>query len=253
MRSRCRRWGSSDLNLAAALHDLVVVGVELGAGELIEPVGRMSGRQVEEDVELAVERLEPCARQGGAGALQMGVGEPPGDPHHHRRHVLDRLGQEDMQVARGRAFAGQPLGLGRQRAHHRPVDGMAEQPEGRTQAAQRHPRLVDADRPAALQDDGAVLAEVGMAVGHDVAQRDVGRGGGGKSGIEGRHAGADRSGRKRPGNRKERQSDEGFMTCCKQHFACIFRRFRWPGRRLAATFPLVSGSGRWPRCPRVGP
>ena len=28
-----------------------------------------------------------------------------------------------------------------------------------------------------------------MAVGHDVAQRNIGRGRGGKSGIEGRHAG----------------------------------------------------------------
>jgi hypothetical protein len=39
-----------------------------------------------------------------------------------------------------------------------------------------------------LQNDGAVLAKVGMAVGHDVAQRNVGRCRGGKSGIEGRHA-----------------------------------------------------------------
>ena len=229
MRSRCRRWRIERFELGAALHDLVVVGVELVAGKLVEPVGRMSRRQVEEDVELAVERLEPRARKGGAGALQMGVGQPPGDPRHHRRHVLDRLGQEDMQVARGRAFAGQPLGLGRQRPHHRPVDGMAEQAEGRAQAAQRHPRLVDADRPAALQDDGAVLAEVGMAVGHDVAQRHIGRGRGGESGIEGRHAGPDRSGRKRPGNRKERQSDEGFMTCASQHFACTFRRISLAG------------------------
>ena len=247
MRSRCRRWGSSDSNLRAALHDLVVVGVELGAGEFIEPVGGMSGRQVEENVELAVERLEPRTGKGRAGALQMGVGEPPGDPRHHRRHLLDRLGQEDVQVARGRAFAGQPLGLGRQRAHHRAVDGMAEQAEGRAQAAQGHPRLVDADRPAALQDDGAVLAKVGMAVGHDVAQRNIGRGRGGKSGIEGRHAGADRSGRKRPGNRKERQSDEGFMTSARQHFVCIFGRFRWPGRRLdrdvSTLFP-VAADGR---------
>ena len=181
--------GIERFELAAALHDLVVVGIELARGELVEPVGRMSRRQVEENVELAVERLEPCARQGRAGALQMGGGEPPGDPRHLRGHILDRLGQEDVQVARGRAFAGQPLGLGRQRAHHRPVDGMAEQAERRAQPAQRHPRLVDADRPAAFQHDGAVLEKIGMAVGHDVAQRDIGRGRGGQSGIEGRHAG----------------------------------------------------------------
>jgi hypothetical protein len=36
---------------------------------------------------------------------------------------------------------------------------------------------------------------------------------------------ADRSGQKGPGNRKERQSDEGFVTCVMQHLACIFRDF----------------------------
>jgi len=84
--------------------------------------------------------------------------------------------------------AGQPFGFGRQRPHHRPVDGMAEQAEGGAQAAQRHAGLVDADRPAARQDDGAVLAKVGMAVRQDVAQGDIRRGRGSEAGIEGRHA-----------------------------------------------------------------
>ena len=66
---------------------------------------------------------------------------------------------------------------------------MAEQAESRAQAAQRHARLMDTDGPAAFQHDGAILAEVGVAVGHDMAQRDIGRGRGGQSGIKGRHAG----------------------------------------------------------------
>ena len=94
-----------------------------------------------------------------------------------------------MEVARRGAFAGQPLGLGRERAHDRPVDGALEQAEGRAQPAQRHPRLVDADRPAARQDDGAVLHQVGMARRHDVPQRDIGGGIGGEPGVRLSHAG----------------------------------------------------------------
>ncbi len=184
----------------------------------------MGRRQVDEDVELAVEGLEPRAGKGRAGALQIGVGQPAGDAL--RPSAATSSTVSVRKTCRSRAGAHSPashLASADSARHHRPVDGMAEQAEGRAQAAQRHARLVDADRPAALQDDGAVLAEVGMAVGHDVAQRDIGRGRGGETGIEGRHAGPTVAARKRPGNCKERQSDEGFVTCSKQHFACTFR------------------------------
>ena len=50
------------------------------------------------------------------------------------------------------------------------------------------------------------------------------------------HAGPDRNGRQRPGNRKERHSDEGFISALGLRFAGLFRRFRWPAMRLAGRF-----------------
>ena len=112
--------------LAAALHDLVMAFVEHGAGEFVEPLMAVGGRQGDKAVELAVEALEAGAREGGAGALEMGLGQPVGDPLHQRRCVLHGFVEKDMEIARRRAFAGQPFGLGRERAHDRPVDGAAE-------------------------------------------------------------------------------------------------------------------------------
>ena len=174
---------------AAAVQDLVMARVEHRAGEFVEARGGAGRRQGDEGVELAVEALEAGARQGRAGALQMDLGQPIADPPDDRRHVGHGLVEKDMEVARRRAFAGQPLGFGRQRPHDRPVDGALEQAEGRAQPAQRHPRLVDADRPAAGQDDGAVFQQVGMALRHDVPQRDIGGGIGGEAGVGGSHAG----------------------------------------------------------------
>ena len=149
----------------------------------------LAGDSAGEGLELAVEALEAGAGQGRAGALQMGLGQPVADSPDDRRHVAQRLVEEDMEVARRGAFAGQPLGFGRERAHDRPVDGALEQAEGRAQPAQRHPGLVDADRPAARQDDGAILHQVGMARRHDVPQRDIGGGIGGEPGVRLSHAG----------------------------------------------------------------
>jgi hypothetical protein len=94
-----------------------------------------------------------------------------------------------MEVARRRAFAGQPFGLGRQRPHDRSVDGTLEQAERRAQPAQRHPRLVDADRPAAGEDDGAVFQQVSMAIRHNVPQRNIGGGIGAEACVGRSHAG----------------------------------------------------------------
>ena len=106
-----------------------------------------------------------------------------------------------MQVAGRRAFAGQPFRLGRQRAHDaafgRAVDRAAEQGERGAQAAQRDPRLVDADRPAAGQHDRAIFQQVGMAFRHDLPQSPIGRGvGGERSAMQG-----EPSGQRLPGNR----------------------------------------------------
>ena len=108
-----------------------------------------------------------------------------------------------MQVARRRAFAGQPLRFGGERADQagfgRPDHGAAKEAEGRAQAAQRHPCLVDADRPAAFQDDGAIFLEIGVALRHDLPQGRIWWGIGGKRAG---HAGPNRSRRRLPGNRK---------------------------------------------------
>jgi hypothetical protein len=233
--------------LVAAPHGLVVALVEHGAGEFVEALVRAGGWQGDEGLELAVKALEAGARQGGAGALEMGLGQPVGDPLHGRRHVLHGFVEKDMEVARRRAFAGQPFGLGRERAHDRAVDGAPEQPKGGAQAAQRHSGLVDADRPAALQGDSAILQKVGMALPHDVPQRDIGGGVGGEAGSGLSHFRPDRSGRRGPGNRKERHSDEGFIAAVQLQFVGVFWRFRLPAMRLAGR-----GRGRFRWRPTAG-
>ena len=141
-----------------------------------------------------------------------------------------------MEVARRGAFAGQPLGFGRERAHDRPVDGALEQAEGRAQPAQRHPGLVDADRPAARQDDGAVLQQVGMARRHDVPQRDIGGGIGGEPGVRLSHAGPTvTAGRDRATAKNDTLMKVLFQPS-ELRFAGLFRCFRWPAMRLAVRF-----------------
>ena len=233
MRSRCRRLSSSEPSLRPRFTTLswrLSSSVRANSSRRSCGAGR---RQGDEGVELAMEALEAGAGQGRAGALQMDLGQPVADPPDDRRHVVHGLVEKDMEVARRRAFAGQPLGLGRQRPHDRPVDGALEQAEGRAQPAQRHPRLVDADRPAAGQDDGAVFQQVGMARRHDVPQRDIGRWYRGRGRCREEPCRPDRNGRPRPGNRKERHSDEGFISAARLRFVGLFRCFRWPAMRLA--------------------
>ena len=147
----------------------------------------------------------------------MGLGKTTGGPLHAWRHLAHRLGQEDMEVARRRAFAGQPLGFGGKRAHQggfgRSHHRAAKEAEGGPQAAQCHTRLVDADRATAFQHDGAIFLEIGVALDHDLSQ---GRIWWGIGGDQAGHGGPNRSRRRRPGNRKERQSDEGFVAIAGQ-------------------------------------
>ena len=182
MRSRCRRSASSEPELAAALHDLVVARVEHGAGEMRRAgsVGWAGGRSTKaaswrsKASKRAPDRAER-ARSRCVSASRRG------DALHHRRHVLDGLGQEDMQVARRRAFAGQPFGLGRQRAHQ---PARRRRSRNRPKAARRRRRATRVWwMPIARrlgQHDGAVLQQVGMAFRHDLPQRHIGRGVGGE-------------------------------------------------------------------------
>jgi len=66
-------------------------------------------------------------------------------------------------------------------------------------SAQRYARLVDADRTAALQHDGAIFLEIGMAFRRDLPKGRIWWGIGSK---QMGHAGPNRSRRPPPGNRK---------------------------------------------------
>ncbi len=176
----------------AAAHDLVVALIENHAAEFVEAQAAVDlGRRRPggKGAELVVEGIVTGAAERGAGALHVDFGDPGGHALHDRRHVRHALRQEYMQVACGAAFARQPPGLGRERADLGAVHGGAEHAEGGAQAAQRHARLVDADRPAALQDDGAVLRKIGPAGGRDQSQGDIGRGIGGGFRSGGCHRG----------------------------------------------------------------
>ena len=206
--------------------------IEHGAGEVVEAARAGRAFRFAEGRELPGEGVVARAGERRARPLEMGLGQTARGPLHAWRHLAHRLGQEDMEVARRRAFAGQPrLGAG-QRAEgaeertdaeqqQRGRDGLwvaarlvaAKEAEGGPQAAQRHTRLVDADRAAAFQHDGAIFLEIGVALDHDLSQ---GRIWWGIGGDQAGHGGPNRSRRRRPGNRKERQSDEGFVAIAGQ-------------------------------------
>lgn len=98
--------------LAAAMDDLVVALAEHCAGKFIEALVAAGRRQGDEGLELAVESLEAGAGQSRAGALEVDFGQPVADPPDDRGNVACGLVEKDMEVARRRAFAGQPFGLG---------------------------------------------------------------------------------------------------------------------------------------------
>ena len=226
MRSRCRRLASSELEPAAAVHDLVVALVELAAGELVEAARRCWPATASTKASSWRSKASKRAPDRAVRARSQ-MGRRPAGCRSAARPAArrsTRLVQEDMQVARRGAFAGQPLGFGRRaRAPTGPSTALAEQAEGRAQPAQRHPGLVDADRPAARQHDGAILQQVGMARRpRCAAARHRGRCRG-RARCQVEPCRPDRSGRPRPGNRKERQSDEGFISALGLRFAGLFR------------------------------
>jgi hypothetical protein len=154
LRSRLARWRPRFFDLGVAL-------LEHGAAEFVEPTLGSRRRFLDERGELAFEGVETRTRKGRARPLEMRPGEARGDPLHLGWGLaVQGFGEEHVQVARRAHSPANHFASAAKRADPPALvrrDGTAEQGERRAQAAQRDPRLVDADRPAARQHDGAIF------------------------------------------------------------------------------------------------
>jgi hypothetical protein len=105
---------------------------------------------------------------------------------------------------------------------------------------------MDADGPAARQHDGAVFQQVDTALGHDMAQRDVGGGRCGEACIGRRHAEATVAAAK---GRATAINDGGMKLCDAPklatglHFAAISLAGPMVSTDVSALFP-VAADGR---------